>query len=411
AEARYKAEDMIPEGSKISEKKAISLGELVQKKFIDISKKLKKPKPPSHNSSATFGWKDIWNFLRNNWKQVTGISILMDFLVAFVVNKFNEYRVSSALENGTRPVPKVKDEQFVFRSQIFKTLEKVFQPDEDHSYYHVICGEHGTGKTTLTRREATNVRKGVIYVDIPSNFNYLGKSFGNAINLLFFEDTSITAFLVRKFFSFAIGLTGGETAISSYQWERIMEIFRRASEVYKEKYGKPSVIIYDNVSQLILENSKILDILQDEAKYSADERTYIAVFVSSEMRSAWSRAEDPIEIGDLTKEESLDYLINKRKVDAKEAEKLNDLIGGRILELKSAVDKLQKGQSFEDIKRIKFKQVEDKFREAKLLEKYEYHEVGKCVISALLNSKELNCIEFEKFFNKPMESNEILEKN
>ncbi|CAG8791600.1 23865_t:CDS:1, partial [Gigaspora rosea] len=260
AETGHKTNEML-EGSKIP-KKVISLGELVQKKFSEISKNPKKPKPLSHNSFATFGWKEIWNFLRNNWKQVMGIGILTDFLVAFVVDRVSEYRVISALENGTKPVPKVKNEQFISRPQISETLKKVFQPDEDHSYYHVICGEHGTGKTTLVRMEAKNVGKGVIYVDVPPDFKDLGKSFGKAINMFFLEDISIISLLVRKFF-----LTGRESAISSYQWRRAMEVFRRASEAYQEKHKKPTVIIYDNVSQLIPENSKVLDILQDEAKH------------------------------------------------------------------------------------------------------------------------------------------------
>ncbi|CAG8590668.1 10094_t:CDS:2 [Diversispora eburnea] len=385
AEAGHKAEDVIPEGSKIP---VTSFGELVQKKFIDISKKLKKPKPPSHTSSATFGWKDIWNFLRNNWKQI----ILADFLVAFVVDKVSEYRVGSALENGTRPVAKVKDGQFVSRPQISETLEKVFQPDEDHSYYHVVCGEHGTGKTTLTRREAKNIGKGVIYVDIPSDFENLGKAFGKAINLSFFEDTSITAFLVRKFFSSAVGVTGGESTISSYQWRRVLEIFRRASEVYREKHGKLPVIIYDNVSRLVHKNSEILDILQDEAKDNADERTYVAVFVTSEgsvprrmeSRSAWSRAKQPvIEIGDLSEEESMEYLIKKRKINEVEAKKLYKLVGGRIVELKSVADDFIAGQSFE---------------------------AGKRLIKVLLDSKEIDTDLFREYF-KDEKYSEVLEAN
>ena len=61
-----------------------------------------------------------------------------------------------------------------------------------------------------------------------------------------------------------------------------MAAFKRASAVYKKKYGNPPVIVYDNTSQMLNENPKILDILQDDAKMNADERKYIAVFVSSE---------------------------------------------------------------------------------------------------------------------------------
>jgi hypothetical protein len=45
----------------------------------------------------------------------------------------------------------------------------------------------------LVRNEAKKVGKGVIYVDIPSNFENLGKAFGKAINLSFFEDITTVA--------------------------------------------------------------------------------------------------------------------------------------------------------------------------------------------------------------------------
>ena len=52
--------------------------------------------------------------------------------------------------------------------------------------------------------------------------------------------------------------------------------------MYKAKHGKPPVIVYDNVSRLVNKSPEILDILQDDAKDNADNRKYVAVFVSSE---------------------------------------------------------------------------------------------------------------------------------
>ncbi|CAG8734345.1 14477_t:CDS:1, partial [Funneliformis mosseae] len=148
AETGHKTEAVC---SNAPEKKlATSLKEQVQKKFTGISKKLNPDTPPSG--------KNIWNFIRDNWKQVLGAGILADFLFALAVNKISKYRVNSALKNGTRPKSKVLEE-FVPRPQISEILKKIFQPNEHQSFYHVVCGEHGTGKTTLTRMEAKNVGK------------------------------------------------------------------------------------------------------------------------------------------------------------------------------------------------------------------------------------------------------------
>ena len=55
-----------------------------------------------------------------------------------------------------------------------------------------------------------------------------------------------------------------------------------------------------------------------------------------------------MEIGDLSKNESMNYL-NKHKINNAEAEKLYELVGGRIADLKSVSKKFKNGQSFEGI--------------------------------------------------------------
>ncbi|RHZ65029.1 hypothetical protein Glove_319g168 [Diversispora epigaea] len=396
AETKYKSEAVISESYKISEKKPIT----------SFKKKT--------NTSFILPGKDI-PFIILYFLEM---GILIDVSFALFLSQVSKYRINSALENGTRPKSKVKNDEFVLRPQISATLNRIFQPDKNHSYYNAICGEHGSGKTTLITKEATNVGKGVIYVDIPSNLENLGKAFGKAVNLSFFEETSITVILISKILS-KLGLANDKTVISSFQWESVMKRFRHACEVYKTKHGKPPVIIYDNINRLVEKNPELLDILQDEAKDNADERTYVAVFVSSEnlvsrrmkSRSACSRLWTTIDIGDLTKEESLDYLINKHKIDIKEAEKLYDLIGGRILQLKSEADKLQQGKPFEAIKEKIFTKIKCDFKNAKLHPKQVYHEVGKNFINALLNSKEISYFTFVDFFNTSEVANEVLNKN
>ena len=66
------------------------------------------------------------------------------------------------------------------------------------------------------------------------------------------------------------------------KWKRALEAFKRAGVVYKEKHNKLPVIVYDNIAKLLNLNPKILDTLQDDAKMNADNRQYMAVFVSSE---------------------------------------------------------------------------------------------------------------------------------
>ncbi|CAG8690270.1 1286_t:CDS:2, partial [Ambispora leptoticha] len=243
--------------------------------------------------------------------------------------------------------------------------------------------------------------------------NLLRSLFARAINFTFEERISFTAQLMKKI----LGSTNNK--LNYPEWVRAMDAFKRASVVYKAKNGKPPVIVYDNISRLVHKNPEILDILQDDAKDNADDSKYIAVFVSSEgsvprrmvSRSAWSRADKPvIEIGDLGEKESIDYLVNKRKINSVDAKKLYELVGGRIVDLKSVAGKFLAGQSLEIIKQQILTEVKKKFDSANLLRNQSHHEAGKGVISALLDSKEIDTDVFREFF-KGEKYNEVLEAN
>ncbi|CAJ0756981.1 11070_t:CDS:2 [Entrophospora sp. SA101] len=382
--------------------------------------------PPRHTSpdeSASSNWKKLTSITAKRLPTailakifVTGFLgfISVDLLYAWYRNWHNERLITNTIEKGTRPETDVSDDEFVPRPLVVERLKRIFQPYKNQSFYHMVCGEHGTGKTTLTRISAKEVGQGVIYVDIPANIMQLGEAIGKAINFSFEEDISFTAQLLRKIL--------GDTSkkIDYPEWVRALDAFKHASIIYKKKYGKPPIIVYDNISQLVYKNPEILDILQDDAKNNADDRKYIAVFVSSEgsvprrmeSRNSWSRAKKPVmEIGDLSEKESMDYLVNKRKISSSEANKIYELVGGRIVELKAVADDFLDGKSFKVIKWQILTEVEKKFKNAQLYENQPYHEVGKRVINSLLKSKELSYITYMKFFNRAEESDKMLEYN
>jgi len=144
-------------------------------------------------------------------------------------------------------------------------------------------------------------------------------------------------------------------------------------------------------------------------------------------RSAWSRAEKPVmEIGDLSEKESKDYLIKRCtikeekkgkfirtecKINDEQVDELYKLVGGRIVDLKSVADKFLAGKSLEVIKQSILSEVEKKFNTAQLLRKQLHHEVGKKVIKALFDSKELGFTTFMEFFNNYEDASKVLETN
>ncbi|CAG8536104.1 22257_t:CDS:10 [Rhizophagus irregularis] len=135
----------------------------------------------------------------------------------------------------TWPDVNLSKEMLVSRPEIIERLKKILQPHKDQPYYHVISGEHGTGKTTLIASKEVG-----LYIDVPSNLNELGQ-------------------LMQKFKP-----NDSESKIS--KWEIAVRFLNHASVVYKAKHNC-----------LVHTNLKILDILQDDVKHNADDRKYTTV--------------------------------------------------------------------------------------------------------------------------------------
>ncbi|CAG8580860.1 8068_t:CDS:2 [Diversispora eburnea] len=190
-------------------------------------------------------------------------------------------------------------------------------------------------KGTKPEANIANEELGVIYFNIPEDLTIekFGVALGEVLNFTFEKHISFTSQLINKI----LGITPDRLK----KWERVLEAFKRTSTLYKKKYGKPPVIIYDSISLLILDYLKILDTLQDGAKTGVDERKFTAVFVTSEANKLI------IEIGDISKKETMEYLIKKCEINSVEAERLYDLVGGYLVNLKSVADKSLAGQFFE----------------------------------------------------------------
>ncbi|CAG8702367.1 12067_t:CDS:2, partial [Ambispora gerdemannii] len=156
-----------------------------------------------------------------------------DLLYAWYRNGCNERLLNETVEKGTRPEIDVSDDELVSRPLVVDHLKKIFQPYRNQSFYHMVCGEHGSGKTTLTRIASSEVGHGVIYVDVPANFEKFAEEFSRAINFTFEEHISFTAQLMKKI----LGYTNNK--FNYPKWVRAMEAFKRASAVYKKKHNKP----------------------------------------------------------------------------------------------------------------------------------------------------------------------------
>ena len=124
--------------------------------------------------------------------------IIGDVLFAWSLNKYNQYCLNNVVEKGTRPAVGISKDKLISRPEIIERLKNILQPYEDQSSYHVVCGEHGTGKTTLTKIASNEIGAGVIYVDIPADLDELGEAFRRAINFAYVDRISLLGQLMRK---------------------------------------------------------------------------------------------------------------------------------------------------------------------------------------------------------------------
>ena len=146
----------------------------------------------------------------------------MDLLYARYQNRHNKHLLNKTVEKGIQPKIDVSDDEFVSRLLVVNRFKKILQPNRNQSYYHVVCGEHGTGKTTLIRSASREVGQdedkgiqggiGVIYIEIPADAEDIedfGIAFGASLNFAFEERISFTSQLMKKI----LGDTNGKLII------------------------------------------------------------------------------------------------------------------------------------------------------------------------------------------------------
>jgi hypothetical protein len=264
-------------------------------------------------------WKDVYQTFRRRGHESTRESAIYD-----------------KLKEG--PVFEEAIEHTIPRKPLVEEIRQLITPAKESRLYPLIIGEHGAENTRLIKLAVNGMDepKGVVYVDIPIDCD-LEVDVANEIRN-------------------ALGWSPDQLIDSSEPaslWE-VLQVLSRHAIKYEQEYGRVPVLIVDNANRLAQKQPRLLDQFQDYAKHAADDGIVSVVFVSSEGRipprmirnSSWSRSGHIIEIGDISKEEALQYL-KFRKIDEKQAAQIYELVGGRIIHLKSVADKIKRHAKLE----------------------------------------------------------------
>jgi hypothetical protein len=127
--------------------------------------------------------------------------LAVDIFIYPYINRINRRKIKKRMAIGTRPEMDIPDNKFIPRPEIVECFEKIFQPHENQSNYHIIYGNRGNGKSTLAKKVANEIGQGVIYIDTPYDIEIFEKSFGsNKFALIFEDDVSFLFQLIKKLF-------------------------------------------------------------------------------------------------------------------------------------------------------------------------------------------------------------------
>jgi len=223
-------------------------------------------------------------------------------------------------------------------------------PTVGEGSFSLITGEHGTGKTTLVCHCCKKVKKGVLYVYIPDNPALLPRKLGSVLQYDF-QSLSFWSQLRRRYF-------GDDEREKPSELDVVLGALSKAGEQFRKQHRRPAVLVLDNLTILAKKDTEAFERLVRFAKYEADQKSLVIVFVSSEGHtprkllalSESSRLGEIVEIGDLTSDEVKRFLGERGR--KKEAQEIEDIAGGRLRLLIQSIDLIRRKNSLQDIEMI-----------------------------------------------------------
>lgn len=293
-----------------------------------------------------------------------------------------ETLILKSFEEG-RGVDSFKEEDEnadVERARLHDGLRSILVPDKSKQYA-VIVGENGCGKSTAVRKVLSYIEtpRGAVYFNCPES----PESFStDLMKVLYFSPILGIRSGWRRWWKDEVPVNISKEPLASFLL--IRDHLLASAELFKEKHGRPMVLVIDSTDVLAKEDPKFLGKLQDFAKNCADQGTLRIVFISSDgsalslfmSRSAWSRAEKPpFEIGEIDDQEAVAFLV-KRSVPTEEAEKaVKDITGGLFAALNDFISNHKKGKSHEEIVKILDKTTNEAMKDLTIEPKGEFFKV------------------------------------
>jgi len=237
--------------------------------------------------------------------------------------------------------------------------------------YFLINGEVGTGKTRtiielvrdMIDKEGRKKQGAPIYVLVTQGKSF-PESLASAVKFKFNEHISF-----KFLFDFLLSIDSFPGQDDDSRLTRVMDAIETSSSMYMQDTGRPVVLVIDGVDNLPGQMPGALERLQEKAKLWADTNTVKVIFVNNDEEteeilqnnsSCWSRLATPINISDMSREDALKFLMMPKFMESPTAgsvesamsqeiaEKIVNLVGGRIVHLISFKRDFVFGIPFDD---------------------------------------------------------------
>lgn len=288
-------------------------------------------------------------------------SLLPSFVVSedTVVKRFED--------GGGWEIYSIEDDKAqVSRPDLHMDLAKILNPKVS-KHYAIIVGKQGTGKSTAIRRviKSLELPRGVMYFDCPKNSKLFTKTLSKLIGHEIEVDVS-GGFKRRVELTTKNETTLSPESASEESFSELEPYLLGGAINFSAKYDRPIVLVIDSIDILVKKDPRFLGYLQEFAKTCADCGVLRIVFVSSDgtalpllmATSSWSRAKRPFEIGEISDDEAVSFLVKKDIPVSVASDAVSNLTGGEFAALNSFVEEYQSGGKLQDILRTRNDQTE-----------------------------------------------------
>ena len=268
------------------------------------------------------------------------------------------------IETGTRPsLPIMNTDKMIARTDLEKELFNLFHPSQGETFFGIVIGPSGTGKTMAIRNFCRLYPSAILYFEV-REVNFFAEELAKEAGIKT-KPTNVFDIMIGQLSNKYVHYLRLPNSSEIDKTAKVLHTLEEACLQYKQKYGVVPVLFLDATDLIAKCNKQLLISLITHAKFMANMNTLSIVFVSSEgsimplLKSVpgVNRATKIVEVNDIPDKDAVKYLMMGGIANSM-AKKIVDFLGGRLVYLRSSIklisvnkdSSLTEDELFEEVK-------------------------------------------------------------